>query len=146
VIARGSGGHERGRFTRPRSRSGQQVRAIRATGGVDWPLAVQTQSLRPWILSGTPRHEKGHAMHTDVARLVGLERPSPGTDARLHLTVCPICMRVQRGSEWLEAEQVIRDIRSYELDELPELSSTVCDPCVESIYSRRMDARRAAAA
>jgi len=85
-------------------------------------------------------------MDTDVTRLVGLERPSPGTDARLHLTVCPICLRVQRGSQWLEAEQVIRDIRSYELDELPELSSTVCDPCVESIYSRRMDARRAAAA
>jgi hypothetical protein len=41
---------------------------------------------------------------------------------------------------------VIRDIRSYELDELPQLSSTVCDLCVESILSRRMEARRAAAA
>jgi hypothetical protein len=85
-------------------------------------------------------------MDTDVARLPRFRRPPPRTEARLHLTVCPICLRVLRGSEWLEAEQVIRDIRSYELDELPELSSTVCDPCVESIYSRRMDARRAAAA
>jgi hypothetical protein len=46
-------------------------------------------------------------------------------------------MRVLRGSEWIEAERVIREIRSYELDELPRLRSRVCDVCAESIFSRR---------
>jgi len=44
---------------------------------------------------------------------------------------------VRRGSEWLEAEQFIRETRSYELDAPPRLHSGVCDLCAESIFSRR---------
>jgi hypothetical protein len=38
----------------------------------------------------------------------------------LDLIACSICLRVRRGSEWLDAEHVIRDIKSYD-DELPRL-------------------------
>lgn len=53
------------------------------------------------------------------------------------LTSCPLCLRVLRGSDWVEAERVIRDIRSYELAAPPRLESTVCEICSESIFSRR---------
>jgi len=39
------------------------------------------------------------------------------------LITCSICLRVHRGSEWTEAERVIREIRSYELDAPPRLQS-----------------------
>lgn len=56
---------------------------------------------------------------------------------RPDLVVCSICLRVRRGSGWLEAEHVIHEIRSYELDAPPHLRSAVCDDCADAIYSRR---------
>jgi hypothetical protein len=53
------------------------------------------------------------------------------------LITCSICLRVRRGSEWTEAERVIRETRSYELDAPPRLQSGVCEGCAESIFSRR---------
>jgi hypothetical protein len=69
-------------------------------------------------------------MDVDLTRLLHPRRTH-------ELTTCSLCMRVLRGSEWMEAERVIREIRSYELDELPRLRSRVCDVCAESIFSRR---------
>jgi hypothetical protein len=54
------------------------------------------------------------------------------------LTGCPLCLRVLRGSDWVEAERVIRDIRSYELAAPPRLEWTVCELCSESIFNRRV--------
>jgi len=48
-----------------------------------------------------------------------------------------MCLRVLRGSEWTEAEHVIHEIRSYELEAPPRLRPGVCDFCAESILSRR---------
>jgi hypothetical protein len=45
---------------------------------------------------------------------------------------------VRQGSEWREAEQVIRELRSYELEAPPRLHSAVCEVCAESIFSRRV--------
>jgi hypothetical protein len=58
-------------------------------------------------------------------------------ESSIDLTVCSLCLRVRRRSEWLEAEQVIRELRSYELGAPPRLHSAVCDLCAESIFSRR---------
>jgi len=44
---------------------------------------------------------------------------------------------VLRASEWLEAKQVIREIRYYELESPPRLRPGVCDLCAESILDRR---------
>ena len=53
------------------------------------------------------------------------------------LRVCSLCLRVLRGSEWIEAERVISEIRSYDLGSPPQLHFAVCDLCAESILSRR---------
>jgi hypothetical protein len=50
-----------------------------------------------------------------------------------------LCQRVQRGDEWVETERVIRELRSYELDTIPQLHGTVCDECVDSIFVRRSE-------
>lgn len=65
-------------------------------------------------------------------------RRSPGEgDEPLALTVCAICLRVRRGSEWVEAEQAIRALRSFELRTPPLLLGALCDPCVHSLRVRR---------
>ncbi len=59
--------------------------------------------------------------------------------------VCSICLRVRRGSEWLDAEHVIRATTSYD-DELPRLHGAVCDDCAKAISHRRVDGGDAVAA
>jgi hypothetical protein len=63
----------------------------------------------------------------------------------IDLIACSICLRVRRGSEWLDAEHIIRDIKSYD-DELPRLRGAVCDGCAEAISRRRADWEDALAA
>ena len=63
----------------------------------------------------------------------------------IDLTVCSICLRVRRGSEWLDAERVVREINSYER-ELPRLHGAVCDACAEAIAHRRAHTPDAVAA
>jgi hypothetical protein len=53
------------------------------------------------------------------------------------LTTCSLCLRVLSKGQWLEAERVIREIRSYELAAPPRLRAAVCENCAESIFSRR---------
>src|SRR4051794_27165177 len=62
------------------------------------------------------------------------------------LITCSLCLRVRRGSEWLEAERVISEIRSYELDAPPKLRSALCNMCTESIFCRRAHVAEPAAA
>ena len=45
---------------------------------------------------------------------------------------------MRRGSEWREAEHVIRELRWFELEAPPRLHSAVCEVCAESIFSRRV--------
>jgi hypothetical protein len=56
---------------------------------------------------------------------------------RTDLITCSICLRVLRGADWVDAERVIRETRSYELKAPPHLHEAVCDACAESIFSRR---------
>jgi hypothetical protein len=64
---------------------------------------------------------------------------------RTELISCSLCLRVLRGSEWLEAERVIREMRSYELETSPRLHGGVCEVCAESIFARRIAAEAEAA-
>ena len=61
------------------------------------------------------------------------------------LSTCSICLRVRRGSEWVDAEHVIRDMKSYDSD-LPRLRSAVCDECADAIFRRRAEWEHAMAA
>jgi hypothetical protein len=93
-----------------------------------------------------------------MRRLAGAARvvlyPPPGHGGRherwcdgqmIHLIVCSICLRVLRGSEWLDAEHVIRDTRSYD-EGLPRLLDAVCDECIEAVSRRRAAGEEAAEA
>jgi len=72
-------------------------------------------------------------MHVDLLQHLHVRRTEPRGD----LITCSLCLRVRRGTEWMEAERVIREIRSYELEAPPRLQSGVCDDCAETIFSRR---------
>ena len=67
-------------------------------------------------------------------------------DAKLELVTCSLCLRVRRGSEWMDAERVIRETRSFELAAAPRLHSAVCNECAESIFGRRVQITDAVAA
>ena len=67
------------------------------------------------------------------------------TGSSKSLIVCSLCLRVRRGSQWDDAERVIREIRSYEKEAPPRLRSGVCDACAESIFRRRAQDEPAAA-
>jgi hypothetical protein len=60
--------------------------------------------------------------------------------------VCTLCLRVLRGSSWVEAEKVIREVRSFELTSMPSLLNGLCSDCSEMIRLRRGEAQSAAAA
>jgi hypothetical protein len=67
-------------------------------------------------------------------------------DAQLDLVTCSLCLRVRRGSQWMQAELVIRETRSYELAVPPRLLPGVCQACAGSIFGRRMQTAHAIAA
>jgi hypothetical protein len=54
-----------------------------------------------------------------------------------HLIACSVCLRVLRGTDWVEAERAIRDLRSFSHPAPPRLESALCNDCTESIRSRR---------
>jgi hypothetical protein len=85
-------------------------------------------------------------MDVDLLQSLPLRRTLRQAESQTDLITCSLCLRVLRGSEWTKAEQVIREIRSYELEAPPRLRSAVCDSCAESIFSRRVQAGEPVAA
>lgn len=81
---------------------------------------------------------KDFTMDVDLLQHLRSRRTLRSTKERTDLVTCSICLRVRRGSEWREAEQVIRELRSYEFEAPPRLHSAVCEVCAESIFSRRV--------
>jgi len=77
-------------------------------------------------------------MDADLLQHLRSRRTLRSTKQQADLLTCSLCLRVRRGSEWREAEEVIRDLRSYELEAPPRLHSAVCEVCAESIFSRRL--------
>jgi hypothetical protein len=62
------------------------------------------------------------------------------------LITCSLCLRVRRGSTWVDAERVIRELRSFASEQPPRLESALCPHCAESIRSRRTRTREPVAA
>jgi hypothetical protein len=53
------------------------------------------------------------------------------------LVTCSICLRVRRAAGWVEAEEAIRELRTYELREPIHLRPGLCDDCIDAIEERR---------
>ena len=89
---------------------------------------------------------KDSVMDLDLVKLLPprpvATRAKPDGD----LITCSVCLRVLRSSEWIEAERVIREIRSFELEALPPLLAGICDSCADAIRRRRTRAVEVAAA
>jgi hypothetical protein len=81
-------------------------------------------------------------MATEGLQLVS--KDDPRSDS--HLVTCSVCLRVLRSSQWVEAETVIREIRSFELEAPPRLDPALCTGCADSILSRRSAAQETLAA
>ena len=73
-----------------------------------------------------------------------MDRAEPG-NGRLRLTACSVCLRVQRGSEWIAPDEVIRRMRTFELD-TPRLAPALCERCSEELRLRRGPAEEPLAA
>jgi hypothetical protein len=65
---------------------------------------------------------------------------------KVTFSVCSICLSVRRGRNWVDATDVIRQIRSYEFDAPPQLRPGICERCAEPILSRRAETQRRPAA
>ena len=55
----------------------------------------------------------------------------------LTLRTCSICLRVERRRNWIAAETVILELRSFERVSPPRLQPALCAACEESIHQRR---------
>jgi hypothetical protein len=53
------------------------------------------------------------------------------------LTACSVCLRVLHGNDWVDAETVIRQFRSFDLGTTPRLKPALCGGCVRSLRERR---------
>jgi hypothetical protein len=62
------------------------------------------------------------------------------------LVTCSLCLRVRRGSAWIEPEDVNTALRSYELESPPRLLPGVCDDCADAIFDRRAQLEETVAA
>lgn len=78
-------------------------------------------------------------MDTDLLHRLRVPRGLRQVQSRTRLVTCSMCLRVLRGSEWLDAERVIHELRSYELEAPPRLRPALCDGCAESIHRRRAE-------
>jgi hypothetical protein len=90
----------------------------------------------PCVQSTSP-DRKGFAMNTDL--LPRFRSALRKTESQTDLITCSLCLRVLRGADWVDAELVIREIRSYELDAPPHLHDAVCETCADSIFGRRAE-------
>jgi hypothetical protein len=59
-------------------------------------------------------------------------------DNSLTLRACSICLHVLRSGEWIAAETIIVELRSFEDASPPHLEPALCTSCEESINRRRV--------
>jgi len=85
-------------------------------------------------------------MDRDLVQLLGPRHAGLHAEPNADLVTCSLCLRVLRSSEWIEAERVIRELRSFELEAPPQLLAGMCDLCAGSIRGRRAHDLEASAA
>lgn len=56
----------------------------------------------------------------------------------LTLRTCSICLRVERRRNWVAAETIILELRSFDRAFAPHLEPALCAVCEEAIHQRRL--------
>jgi hypothetical protein len=59
------------------------------------------------------------------------------------LIACSLCLRAAHGTDWVDAETLIRELRSFEHEAPPSFEPALCPMCAASIQLRRSSARAA---
>ena len=54
-----------------------------------------------------------------------------------HLVACSVCLRVRVAGTWIEADELIRRLRTFEFDDVVRLSSALCERCEAELRLRR---------
>lgn len=67
-------------------------------------------------------------------------------DVHGSFVVCVQCFRVRQGAKWIDADQVIRAERTFDLPTVPHLESVLCADCSAEVAARRRASYDAAAA
>ncbi len=57
---------------------------------------------------------------------------------RLSVVACSLCLRVRRDAVWVEPEDAIRELRTWELPSPVLLEPGLCDRCSDLIQARRV--------
>jgi hypothetical protein len=84
--------------------------------------------------NGSPVSRRERSPALTLVPPLPLERPA---DRRYDLTACSVCLRVRHGSDWIDADSVIRQLGSYEFEDAPRLEPALCDLCAASISAHR---------
>jgi hypothetical protein len=58
-------------------------------------------------------------------------------DVHGSFVVCVQCFRVRQGAKWIDADQVIRAERTFDMPTAPHLESVLCADCSAEIAARR---------
>ena len=56
------------------------------------------------------------------------------------LIACSVCLRVLDDGAWVEADQAIRHLRTFERDHVVRLGGALCDRCEMELRIRRQSA------
>jgi hypothetical protein len=90
-----------------------------------------------------------HFPHEMPSTIYGRPRRRPALPpirAEIGMVACSRCLRVQRGSTWVEAEEIIKELRTYELVDPPRLRPGFCDYCAAALTVSRTAAPHSIAA
>ena len=58
------------------------------------------------------------------------------TDSR-RLVACSLCLHVRDGGAWIETQEVIRRLRTFERADVVRLTAGLCERCQTELWLRR---------
>jgi hypothetical protein len=76
-------------------------------------------------------------MHADSAHNRNRVIPFPLRRGSHRLVACSVCLRVRVAGSWIEAGELIRGRRTFELEDVVRLDGALCDQCETELQLRR---------
>ena len=53
------------------------------------------------------------------------------------LVACSVCLRVRKDGRWIEVDEAIRQLRTFESEQVVRLAGALCDRCEAELRLRR---------
>jgi len=76
-------------------------------------------------------------MHAASAQNRNRVIPFPLRRGSRRFVACSVCLRVRVTGSWIEAGELIRRRRTFELDDVVRLDGAICDQCERELQLRR---------